>query len=112
MISMKMRSELFFSVQVSDSIGSTGNKASVVTTSTNYVVAAGLDVVLVDAPVSISLPDAAAMKGRVITITSIDPSAVVTVDTQGGNVHGQATQIVHALESITAVSDIANWWLK
>ena len=78
-------------------------------TAIDYSVAATIQVVLATGPVTVTLPDAAANSQRVIDVMNDGVAGVVTVDSDGGNINGDATQELGYNEAITAISNGVNW---
>lgn len=87
------------------------SKRAVTTTGAPYTVIATDDVILATATVTITLPDAAVNLGRTIEVKNIGTSVTVTVDTAGGNLEGDPSQVLSDGDSITVISDSADWWI-
>ena len=92
-------------------IGPTGAKLNVVTKGANHSVLPGEDVILVTAVVTITLPAALNNEGRPISVKVIAPGVTATVNTDGGNLEGSASQFIEEYDGISCVSDGTDWWV-
>lgn len=97
---------------LSTTIGAGGVTRAIYTTAIDYIVAQGVDVVLVTADgKTVTIPDATQWEGRTIDVKSIAAGVGVTIATGGGTIDGDATQTLGEFDSITVISDGTNWWI-
>lgn len=81
------------------------------TKTADYALAATDDVILANATMTATLPSAVTSgAGRRFTVKNIHASAICTLASAAGNIDGAATMAIGPLESVTAVTDGANWW--
>lgn len=92
---------------------------NVTTVTNNYLCTAANDVVLADVSggaLAVTLPDASASLGKVLTVKKSDSSTNdVTVQTAGGNIDGNVSVTLSgsggAMPALEVVSDGTNWFI-
>lgn len=97
-----------------DSIVTQGIAKSTVSVAAAHPVAATDEIILADATAgafAVTLPTAVGAQGRIITVKKTDATAnAVTVASAGGTIDGAVSiAMATAQESLTVVSDNANW---
>lgn len=89
----------------------TAGLVGVKTVSGNYTVTAEFDLVLVTAVATITLPNATSEDGRIVRVKAAGTGYAVTVDTDGGDIDGDSSQVLGGYEAITCVADGTDWWV-
>ncbi|RKY16271.1 MAG: hypothetical protein DRQ55_18340 [Planctomycetota bacterium] len=92
-------------------ISDDGILLNIETTGSNYTVEPGIGAVIVTATATVTLPNAGGNEGKVIHVKSAAAGAIVTVNTNGENIDGDASQLVDEFEGITVASDDTTWWV-
>ena len=94
-----------------DTVANAETNSAVTTTNKSYAVTTNDAFVLVSAAATITLPDAANMKGKIIYVKNITSAASVTVAaSRSQSIDGHTTITLAALTAVRALSDGSNWW--
>lgn len=84
----------------------------VVWKTTSYTVASSDDVILTTGTLTVTLPAAGDVEGKVFRVKKTDGVGTLTVDTNGGLIDGDSSvDITTQNEGITVISDGTDYWV-